>query len=281
MTVQSFAETEQAERDRDVKASAIAWWCWDHGVEPAELAGLEVKLRGRVARSAGVNPPRGWATWAVVVGKLEQVGVWAEANPGHAKAARRGALGRPEWLSTTEIDPAQKNSSASPKEETVCGAADAAAGGSPEPGGHMLPVLKVIPGGAGETELEAAIARHPASGTKTDGELTLSTFHRQVQLPKGWESLVASGRVLGHGRTCGISRCSGPAVAAAGATLRCADHPPMHGEWGYGLDWTPVDRPCAPNRCYRGCCASWRPPMIPQAPAAAERKDRQRAGGRR
>lgn len=209
-----------------------------------------------------MNPPSTWATWAVVVGLLET----AAERPD--MATRFGTEERPDWARTTENDPSQKNSSASPKEQT-CGAGGpgAALGGSPEPGG--IPVL-VSDGGeltAYGDALERSVAAHPA-GRAREGML----------LPKGWAVLAEANAPLGHGRVCGIKGCGTPAIAALLTTYRCAVHPPQPGEWGHRLDWTPrTTGTCSPTRCYCGACPAYRLAPVPSVPTPRDEK----RGGRR
>ena len=264
-TTSHYATNGHAEQMRQEKARTIATWCWAHGLDSARVAGLDDALRRRVARSAEVNPPSSWNTWAVVVTKLEQ----AAQRPN--MAGQFGVVETPEWVPTTETGPAQKNSSASPKgKDTPGGAADTTDPGSPDTGG--LPVLGLVDPATGAVDnpaLAASMAAHPSRRRKPsplDGPV----------LPRGWAELVASGRTLGHGRSCSISRCSGAAVAATMTVYRCADHPPVRGEWGHGLDYTPRDRTCAPNRCYCGACPSHRLTMTPSPPAPRDEKQGRR-----
>lgn len=230
-----------------MKARRLAEWCWGQCVLSGEIAGWPEELRRRVARAVGVNPPGSWDTWARVVWFLERKEEWAAGNAGDERAVRSGV--RPEWLPVPGDgvyepqvnDPADR---VEPQKPAPAEQISSAGAEGEDPSG--VPPLGVV---------------EPAAGAELE---TLATFHRAGKLPPGWDALVASGRVLGHGRTCGISRCHRPAVAACGTVLRCAEHPPTRGEWGWMLDWTPVEgRACAPNRCYRGCCPSWRPAMVP------------------
>ena len=216
-----YANNGVAVKDREVKARKIALWCWTHGVAPERVGELDDALRRRVARSAGVNPPSTWDTWAVVVRKLEH----AESDPSRLPVF--GVEQSPEWL-TTETDPAKKISSATPKREHGCEGVAAADGA--------------------------------------------------VWAPLGWAELVASGRILGHGRGCtAVDGCTADAVAATMTKYRCAGHPPQPGEWGANFDWAPTDLRCAPGRCYCGACPSHRLAATPSVPVPREQKK----GGRR
>jgi len=261
-----FATNGHAEEQRGKKARVLATWCWAHGLDGPALSGLDDAARRHVARTAGVNPPSTWATWAVVVGLLES----AAERPD--MAGRFGTDGTPDWARTTENDPAKNISSASPNGETRgAGGPGAGSGGSPETGG--IPALVSREGeltAYGERlELEASIAAHPAGKRRA--------FAAPL-LPHGWQELVDSGRTLGHGRTCSVSKCHAPAIAAAMTTFRCKDHPPMAGEWGANLDWSPrAVGSCAPNRCYCGSCPPYRLAMVPSVPRPRAEKQ----GGRR
>ena len=96
--------------------------------------------------------------------------------------------------------------------------------------------------------------------------------------PSGWDLLVASGRILGHGRGCSVPGCTADAVAATVTEYRCAAHPPRQGEWGHRLDWSPKDLACAPSRCYCGSCPSHRLAPVPSVPTP---RDDKKKGGRR
>lgn len=260
-----FNSNPYAEERRAEKARALATWCWAHGVDGPRVAGMDDAARRHVARSAGVNPPSTWTTWAVVVTKLET----AAERPD--MAAQFGVVETPDWARTTENDPSKNISSATPNRETRgAGGPGAGLDGSPETGG--IPALAAREGeltALGERlELEASIAAHPARGRRD--------FAAPL-LPHGWQALIDSGRTLGHGRTCSVSKCDAPAIAAAMTTYRCAGHPPMPGEWGSNLDWSPrAVGSCAPNRCYCGSCPPYRLAAVPSAPTPRDDKRRGR-----
>jgi hypothetical protein len=172
------------------------------------------------------------------------------------------AAGRPEWLPAPRgtVTECEREVNEAPIPDT--GVADttetapAAQISSPSASTEAAPAAPTTLAGridAREDDLALAdaIARHPATRSKALLDLPAT--------PRGWVELVASGRTLGHGRTCGITGCSGAAVAACMTLYRCAEHPPLRGEWGHALDWTPKTRTCAPNRCYCGACPSHSP----------------------
>ena len=258
-----YATNGHAEKQRQEKARALATWCWAHGVDAAALSGLDDAARRHVAREAKVNPPSSWATWAVVVAKLEM-------------AAQRPEMGRqfgvaetPEWLSgtagTTET-PLPKNISSADADMDTPGPRGAA----PEPlkgrGAHHLT----------DADLAEAMRRHPSGSAR-------GTFGPDgVALPpRGWPELVASGHLLGHGRACGVDRCGKPAIATTMTVYRCAEHPPKPGEWGAGLDWKPRTLACAPNRCYCGRCASHRLVPVSSIVELVPRDDQETRGDAR
>jgi len=262
-----FATNGHAEEQRGKKARVLATWCWAHGLDGPALSGLDDAQRRHVARSADVNPPSTWATWAVVVGLLETAAERPDMAP------RFGVDGTPDWARTTENDPAKNISSATPNGETRgAGGEGAGLDGSPEAGG--IPALAAREGeltAYGERlGLEASIAAHPAGRKRGLFDAPL--------LPRGWQDLIDSGRTLGHGRTCSVSKCNAPAIAAAMTTYRCAGHPPMPGEWGSNLDWSPREAgTCAANRCHCGSCPPFRLAAVPSVPRPRDDKK----GGRR
>lgn len=96
MTAADFAHTPVANENRQVKARAIAAWCWDRGVGAGELAGYDPKVLGKIGRAAGVAAPSP-ETASVAVDLLDTKEEWAERHP-DAPAAARAGLDRPDWL---------------------------------------------------------------------------------------------------------------------------------------------------------------------------------------
>lgn len=215
-----------------------------------------------------MNPPSTWDTWALVVGKLET----AAERPD--MAGQFGTAVTPDWARTTENDPAKNISSATPNRETRgAGGPGAGLGGSPETGG--IPALVSDAGvltAYGEA-LEASVAAHPAGSGRRAAAPT------GVLLPRGWAELAAANVELGDGRVCSVKGCGTPAIAAILTQFRCGVHPPMPGDWGSNLDWSPkTTGACAPNRCYCGSCPSFRLAPVPSVPTP---RDDKRKGGRR
>ena len=103
-------------------------------------------------------------------------------------------------------------------------------------------------------ERAAAEARSVREGVVTGGSVDIA--------PRGWDELAAMSPIDAR-----CHRCGGAAVTRSPDGPRCAQHPPVAGEygevlrvgsrvlhvardgWGVGVDWTPV--PCrGPARCY-------------------------------
>lgn len=93
-----FAHTDQAERKRLEKATALARFVWDRAITGDELHRLPDAQRRKLARAAGVNPPSGAATWDVVGTLLARKDAWAASHPDHPAATPAHADEKIMWV---------------------------------------------------------------------------------------------------------------------------------------------------------------------------------------
>lgn len=246
-----YGTTSTAQANRAAKAKAIARYAWRFGIAPAGLLELAPEVGRALAREADVNPPRPTSpTWADAAKTLERMyegardPQWAAAAPpqdlrgtvkpwnpdpwGDGTARTRPADG-PQAPDDGPQDPSEGRSALAAAQERLRGAVE-----TPEPGPVAAPApLAAVP--------EPAEAPEPLPDPVIP-----------AGAPAGWAEHCAQGPLPG-GQPC--HACSRPATCATGPLLRCPEHPPQPGEWGYRLNWTPTAGvSCAPARCYCGRC---------------------------
>lgn len=93
-----FRHSEKAAANRLVKATVLARWLWDRGIDGDELVACGAAQRRRMARAAGVNPPSGIDTWSVVAEMLDEKSAWMERHPGHPSGAREHEDEKSQWI---------------------------------------------------------------------------------------------------------------------------------------------------------------------------------------
>lgn len=239
-----WGQTGTAKANRTAKIETLAKWCWHHGITAAIVRQQwDQPTRNACARAAGVNPPgRTSPTWANVAAQLARWdGTRAEERLHEAEHAR--------WCASCDRADlhAPGSAPATPRTEPlpVPPGPPTNVGGCPgtsNPDGTGLEVP--VPRGHAPAE-SAAPSDLPVAATLVD--------QQQVVPPRGWLELAASGPV-DPPQPCGL--CGAPAIvrslASHGSDLwRCAAHPPVPGDWGYGLWWGP--RPCLlPLECRCG-----------------------------
>ena len=81
-----FAHSEQAAKSRQDKATALARYIWDRGIDGGELLGLSDAARRKLARAADIHPPSTMETWTITAELLDTKNAWAAANPDHPSA---------------------------------------------------------------------------------------------------------------------------------------------------------------------------------------------------
>lgn len=87
-----------------------------------------------------------------------------------------------------------------------------------------------------------------------------------MSTPRGWNALAELDPLVDRlDARCEI--CDSPALVKVLESWRCAQHPPVPGEWGAGLNWAPrlPSSYCAPRRCYCGRCPDPAPPSSPRS----------------
>lgn len=93
-----FAHSDQAAKSRQEKATTLARYVWDHGIEGAELLALDDATRRKLARAADLHPPSTMETWTIVAELLDRKSEWASANPGHPGAKPEHADEKIMWV---------------------------------------------------------------------------------------------------------------------------------------------------------------------------------------
>lgn len=227
-----WSQTGTAQANRTAKIETLAEWCWHHGITAATVRQQwDQPTLNACARAAGVNPPgRTSPTWVNVAAQLTR---WDGTRTGD----RIDEASHARWCAS-------------------CGRGDLhAPNGAPAtPGPDSLPVPPGPPTGVAGSPatsnspgsgLEVPAPRAPApAGPSTPSDLPVAATlvdQQQVALPRGWLDLAATGPVT-PAQPCGL--CGAPAIVRSltrhGTDLwRCAAHPPVPGDWGYGLRWGP------------------------------------------
>ncbi|AYJ47184.1 hypothetical protein [Rhodococcus sp. P1Y] len=93
-----FAHSEQAAKARQDKATALARYVWDLGIDSSELLALPDTSRRKLARSAGITPPSTLETWTIAAELLDRKSEWAAANPDHPSARPAHADEKIMWV---------------------------------------------------------------------------------------------------------------------------------------------------------------------------------------
>ncbi len=81
-----FAHSEQAAKSRLDKATALARYIWERGIDGSELLALSDAARRKLARAADIQPPSTMETWTITADLLDRKNAWAKANPDHPSA---------------------------------------------------------------------------------------------------------------------------------------------------------------------------------------------------
>nr|WP_174565348.1 hypothetical protein [Rhodococcus yunnanensis] len=81
-----FAHSDQAAKSRRDKATALARYVWDRGIDGAELLALSDAVRRKLARAADISPPSTMETWNITAELLDVKNLWARNNPAHPSA---------------------------------------------------------------------------------------------------------------------------------------------------------------------------------------------------
>ncbi|MGB3369437.1 MAG: hypothetical protein WBA81_02365 [Rhodococcus sp. (in: high G+C Gram-positive bacteria)] len=82
-----FAHSEQAAKSRQDKATALARYIWERGIDGPELLALTDAVRRKLARAADITPPSSMETWSMAAELLVSKNEWASANPTHPSAS--------------------------------------------------------------------------------------------------------------------------------------------------------------------------------------------------
>lgn len=237
------ADDQRARENRVRKAVEIAGWMWHRHLDAITVAGWDAATLRKVAREAGVNPPRdGSPTWDLVAEGLIR---WEVERTGQREHVDEHAG----WCSG-------------------CGWLLLHPTGNDD--GEPLPV---------EAPPETELADPPVA--EVDEPVMRAFVETLIEVgeswPKGWCALTALGPV-DPPRACTVLvdgpdpavvdgvPCGAPAVVrmptSTGADVwRCAQHPPLAGEWGHGLNHAP-SRCVAPLRCFCGRC-----PLVGRTPS--------------
>jgi hypothetical protein len=93
-----FAHSDQAEKSRQDKATALARYIWERGIDSAELMELPDTVRRKLARAADLSPPSTMETWKMAAELLDQKSAWARKNPAHPSAAPKHADEKIMWV---------------------------------------------------------------------------------------------------------------------------------------------------------------------------------------
>jgi hypothetical protein len=93
-----FAHSEQAEKSRQDKATALARYIWERGISGADLLGLDDATRRKLARAAGLSPPSTMETWTITAKLLDRKDRWAAQNPTHPAASPSHADEKIMWV---------------------------------------------------------------------------------------------------------------------------------------------------------------------------------------
>ncbi|MGA9869985.1 MAG: hypothetical protein WBQ44_02380 [Rhodococcus sp. (in: high G+C Gram-positive bacteria)] len=93
-----FAHSEQAAKSRQDKATALARYIWERGVDGAELLALTDAVRRKLARAADIHPPSTMETWTITAELLDRKNEWAAANPTHPAATPGHADEKIMWV---------------------------------------------------------------------------------------------------------------------------------------------------------------------------------------
>lgn len=269
-----YASTPEADTNRQRKALTLARLAWRYAMTPDDVAWLDAGQRAAMAKEAGVHPPGdGSPTWDRVVDRL--AGMWAAA--GHPKAPPHDLMRQitpfhpvagDAWPETAPIPtpervdaPPTRPKMAPPRPFGDRNAAPPARKSEPrlpDAAVRACEALETAPGGPDEPQNPpkpgCLAAEEPVNSPITDGPGPESAVNAPIPAdpPRGW-ARTAGLPPLDPPRTC--SACPNPAVIVTLDVERCAQHPPMPGEWGHQLDFTAhPHRGCAPTRCYCGTC---------------------------
>nr|WP_296764902.1 hypothetical protein [Rhodococcus sp. (in: high G+C Gram-positive bacteria)] len=93
-----FAHSEQAAKSRHDKATALARYIWDRGIDSEELLALPDATRRKLARAADLSPPSTMETWTIAAELLDRKNAWAQDNADHPSATPDHADEKIMWV---------------------------------------------------------------------------------------------------------------------------------------------------------------------------------------
>ncbi|MET4047613.1 MULTISPECIES: hypothetical protein [unclassified Rhodococcus (in: high G+C Gram-positive bacteria)] len=93
-----FAHSEQAAKSRRDKATALARFVWERGIDSEELLELTDATRRKLARAADISPPSTMETWTIAAELVDSKCAWALANPNHPAAKPKHADEKIMWV---------------------------------------------------------------------------------------------------------------------------------------------------------------------------------------
>lgn len=93
-----FAHSEQAAKSRQDKATALARYVWERGIDGSELMALSDAVRRKLARAADLHPPSTLETWTITAELLDRKNAWAADNPDHPSARPSHADEKIMWV---------------------------------------------------------------------------------------------------------------------------------------------------------------------------------------
>lgn len=93
-----YSHGAHAVRNRTEKATTIARWLWDRGLEVRWVVRLEDAQLRALARAIGVNPPSTWETWHEACDLLLAKAEWAQQHPRHPAAVQPKLHERARWV---------------------------------------------------------------------------------------------------------------------------------------------------------------------------------------
>ncbi|OZF05730.1 hypothetical protein CH300_10780 [Rhodococcus sp. 15-1154-1] len=93
-----FAHSEQAAKSRQDKATALARYIWERGIDGSELLAMTDAARRKLARAADITPPSTLETWTMTAELLDRKNEWAASNSSHPSASPKHADEKIMWV---------------------------------------------------------------------------------------------------------------------------------------------------------------------------------------